>query len=511
MKQEDRSIDPWQTAKAQLPGGPRIINLDDYAKESLPAVLDLKLSTELHNALDTLKSTLLKWHLVFKAIGISEFPSQDPQTTVQQQMLADGKIAQEIVSALMAVESAGAILPRAVSASDPKSADKANVRLRANQYKQVQDFLDAITGDEPTLGQMLDQAPFVEWSRHLLGGFIGDAGIVNMILREDNSFDTIKSEVLTTVTANLDQLRDELTRSSDPEKAQEYNQLIERRRRIESFSNQPRTLLGKVLNEIHLQAPVAQAHRERIEDLYSSYQSILEIFKDSKINPQRFLILGCGPATELFRYLEQSNKRPKDAQQLEVKAVDLALSTLEAFKKNSADTGRDDVVFTTEQKNLMRVGIAYKIGRFLEPLDERVFSYCAGLYDYLAKEFAEGLDSLMLDASVPGGFVCATNVASSNPNSNGMRLLLGWDLIYRDREDMRELGELAMRAFHDKHHAGMPYVDGFRSDLVLNNDLLSDLKQLQPGEYCVTSTNNGVNLFLWMRRQDDQVIHGARF
>ena len=512
MKHEEELNDPWSAAQAELYLGPRVINLDDYAGDSLPAVLELKLSTELRSALDTLKNTLRKWHLVFEALDISEYPATDAnKQTQQRQMLADGKIAHEIVQALMALESAGAILPRAISANDPKSADKANVRLRANQYLQVQEYLDAKTDNEKSLGEMLDQAPFVEWSRHLLGGFIGDAGIVNMILREEDTFDTIKSEVQASLAAQLDSLRDDLARSSDQAKATEYAVLVERQRRLEEFSNLPRTLLGKVLNEIHLAAPVAQAHRERIEDLFESYGAIVDIFKESKVDPQRFLILGCGPATELFRYLEQTEKRNAGTQKLEFKGVDLALSTLEAFKKNAIVSGREDVDFVTELKNLMRVGIAFKIGKFNEPLDERVFSYCAGLYDYLAKDFAEGIDSLMLEASVPGGFVCATNVASSNPNSNGMRLLLGWDLIYRDREDMRELGELAMRSFHEKHHAGMPYVDGFRADLVFNSDLLSDLKQLSPGEYCVTSTDNGVNLFLWMRREDDQVLQGMRF
>ena len=515
MQHDDRNnTDPWHAAQPEFRSGARQINLDDYPKESLPAVLDLNLSSELRIALETLRNTLRKWQGVFEAIEISEFPAKDPaKSTQQQQMLADGKIAQEIVQGLMAVESAGAILPRAISASDPKSADKANVQLRANQYTQVQAYLNknSTDSDGPTLGELLDQAPFVEWSRHLLGGFIGDAGIVNMILREDETFATIKAEVQADIAAKIESLRDDLARTSDEAKATQYNALIERQTRLEKFSNQPRSLLGKVLNEIHLAAPVAQAHRERIEDLLSSYNSIVELFKDSNINPQRFLILGCGPATELFRYLAQSERRSPQQPRLEFKAVDFADSTLQAFLQNAAASERDDVDFVVENRHLMRVGIAYKIGKFSEPLDNRVLSYCAGLYDYLGKDFAEGLDSLMLEASVPGGFVCATNVSSSNPNSNGMRLLLGWDLIYRDREDMRELGEAAMKAFHAKHNSGMPYVDGFRPDIVLNSDLLSDLKQLRPGEYCVTSTNNGVNLFLWMRREDDQVVRATRF
>lgn len=515
MQQDQNLKDPWHIAQAQLPAQARVINLDDYSKESRNTVLEINLSSELQTALQSLKEVLRKWSGVFEAMGISRYPAESESAREQQKaILENGNVAEEIVKALMAVEVAGAILPRAVSSHDPKAADKANIFLRNKQYQDVQAFLDKNSDSNDqgkTLGQLLDQAPFVEWSRHLLGGFIGDAGIVSMILREDEGFPTLKAEVQSEVEAKITELRDYLVKSSDEAKSIEYRELLDRKNRLDSFSNIPTTLLGKIINEIHLAAPVAQAHRERIEDLLKTYENIIDIFKDTKIDPQRILILGCGPATELFRFLASTPCRSSDQPRLEFKAVDFAPATLETFEKNAAKTGRSDIDFITELKNLIRVGVAFKRGLFNEPLDERVFAYCAGLYDYLGKEFAEGLDSLMLEASVAGGFACATNVASSNPNSNGMRLLLGWDLIYRDREEMRELGAQAMRDFHTKHHAGLPYIDGFRADIVHNEDFLADPKQLKPGEYCVTSTKNGVNLFLWMRREDDLVRPGMRF
>lgn len=68
------------------------------------------------------------------------------------------------------------------------------------------------------------------------------------------------------------------------------------------------------------------------------------------------------------------------------------------------------------------------------------FVYAAGLYDYLADRVARRLTRLMFDMLAPGGRLLIANFAPCVEDLGYIESYMGWKLIYREPEQMLELG-----------------------------------------------------------------------
>lgn len=96
-----------------------------------------------------------------------------------------------------------------------------------------------------------------------------------------------------------------------------------------------------------------------------------------------------------------------------------------------------------EERNLPRVTTVERtILRLLarpKDLGTFAFAYSAGLYDYLDESLGSRLTACLFDRLEPGGTLVFSNFLPTVPDAGYMESLMGWDLIYRDLQDLQTL------------------------------------------------------------------------
>lgn len=221
---------------------------------------------------------------------------------------------------------------------------------------------------------------------------------------------------------------------------------------------------AKVINAVLLRTDVAQAHRNRIEILIE--RLISEARRTSGMQDKlRVLNIGCGPASEVCRFIERSAL----ADHADFELVDFNQATLDYAKEGinraiSAHRRQASVSFTHRSVHDL---LKQAAGR--KPVGEPKFDYvyCAGLFDYLGDRICGRLINLFYSQVRPGGLVVVTNVHPVNPSRGIMEHLQEWYLLLRDENQMLQLAP-------------------------------------QIGRQTVTTESTGVNVFLEIRKEADQ-------
>ena len=67
------------------------------------------------------------------------------------------------------------------------------------------------------------------------------------------------------------------------------------------------------------------------------------------------------------------------------------------------------------------------------------FVYSAGLYDYLQSRLAQTLTRSLFSLVKPGGKLLLSNFLPTTPDIGYMECCMGWHLIYRDLETIKDL------------------------------------------------------------------------
>jgi extracellular factor (EF) 3-hydroxypalmitic acid methyl ester biosynthesis protein len=192
----------------------------------------------------------------------------------------------------------------------------------------------------------------------------------------------------------------------------------------------------QLVNFMFLQASVAQAHRNRIDILYNRLEALAQ--RALQVGrPMRVLNIGCGPALEIQRLVQQC----PNFDQLEFVLVDFSEETL-AYTRERLDSLQHSgkqlrVHMQHESVNqlLKRANQAQLPGE-QEKFD---YVYCAGLFDYLTDKVCARLVKYMALRVRAGGQILFTNVHSSNQERRWMEYFLEWHLIYRNEGDMRKI------------------------------------------------------------------------
>ncbi len=193
----------------------------------------------------------------------------------------------------------------------------------------------------------------------------------------------------------------------------------------------------QIINAFFLKATVAQAHRNRIDILVDYLIRVAELA--CKENRQfRILNVGCGPAVEIQRFIEQYPQ----PEILAFTLLDFSEQTLNYTRSRIAEasqrTGKQvSVEFVNESVH----ELLKRATRQEEGLDQQVFDfvYCAGLFDYLSDKVCSRLLAYFVSRSNPRGKVLVTNVHAINQQRHGMEHLLEWHLIYRDEAQLESV------------------------------------------------------------------------
>ncbi|MDB5930058.1 MAG: methyltransferase domain protein [Polaromonas sp.] len=186
----------------------------------------------------------------------------------------------------------------------------------------------------------------------------------------------------------------------------------------------------QIINAFFLKAAVAEAHRNRI-DILVNYLMKAAATAAAQGRQVNILNVGCGPAVEIQRFIEQYHKPDAIAFTL----MDFSEVTLDytraRIREVSERTGKQVAVKYVNESVHQLLKRASRPG---DPLQDTTFDfvYCAGLFDYLSDKVCSRLLQYFVSRTRPGGTVMVTNVHASNPHKNVMEHLLEWHLIYRD-------------------------------------------------------------------------------
>lgn len=196
-------------------------------------------------------------------------------------------------------------------------------------------------------------------------------------------------------------------------------------------------IYAKIVDTYYINASAPLAHRNRIKMLEERLCGEAERVIEEEERIFTVLNIGCGPASEVRRFIRNSGL----CKQTNLTLMDFSEETLnytrgkvEAAMVESGN--RATVNFVDKSIDELLHEIQTDGLKVTEQYD---MVYCAGLFDYFSDQICKRLVALFYSWVRPGGLVSVTNVHTCNPSKNIMEHLLEWYLVYRDDHDMKRL------------------------------------------------------------------------
>jgi extracellular factor (EF) 3-hydroxypalmitic acid methyl ester biosynthesis protein len=191
------------------------------------------------------------------------------------------------------------------------------------------------------------------------------------------------------------------------------------------------SLFAKMMNYWFLSQWPSKAHRNRIT--YLTERLVHETARGMrKGKPTRIFNLGCGPAQEIQRFLENavSNHAQFTLCDFNDETIQHTTSVLDETKRRF---GRKTAIQINKKavQNILRDSIKL---RGAAPEQKYEMVYCAGLFDYLPDYVCKQLMEIFYSWLTPGGLLVATNVDDCKPFRHMLEFVLDWHLIYRGQK-----------------------------------------------------------------------------
>jgi hypothetical protein len=200
-----------------------------------------------------------------------------------------------------------------------------------------------------------------------------------------------------------------------------------------------RTLFGRAVGHGFLQTPAALAVRYRKDLMKRQLRAVLDR-RAGASRPVRILSIAAGPARELQELLSELDELPAP---LEIVLFDQDKGALaHAYRRlrplaEARFPGRARIIYLNESiKRLLRDV------HLFDPFQGFDAVYSCGLFDYLQETTAMRLTRNLCSAAAPGGQVFIANMVD-HPSRWFMEHHLEWDLLYRTREQLAEIGHRA--------------------------------------------------------------------
>jgi len=191
-------------------------------------------------------------------------------------------------------------------------------------------------------------------------------------------------------------------------------------------------LFSKFVNAFYTNIPIANSVKNRTDNLVRLIKEGVK--KSEELNREySSLSIGCGPALEIKKFLENNSPKVK----CNFKLLDFNEETLN-FAVTQANSFKSENVNIIGELNSVHELLKRSISDKLEE-EKYDFVYCSGLFDYLSDKICSKLIKLFYSMVKPGGKVFVTNMHSNNHDHRMMELLLEWYLIYRDEKNMANL------------------------------------------------------------------------
>ncbi len=199
------------------------------------------------------------------------------------------------------------------------------------------------------------------------------------------------------------------------------------------------TAFGQVFHKLACEEPLSAGVRTR-KDLVKQLTTREHARMRDAGEQLRAMSLGCGPAREVVEYLAETELPAAGIRWTLIDQEERALSVayhdvLRAIDARHADCTAQCLYLSFEQ--LIRDPLAVRG----EPQD---FIYCVGMFDYLNRRRAQALLLALYERLSPGGLLAIGNALGPNNHAWMCEFACDWTLIYRDRDDLRQLAEGAV-------------------------------------------------------------------
>jgi extracellular factor (EF) 3-hydroxypalmitic acid methyl ester biosynthesis protein len=189
------------------------------------------------------------------------------------------------------------------------------------------------------------------------------------------------------------------------------------------------SLFAKLVNYWFLQQPPAEAHRNRLDYLGERIAEVT-VSAAGAGRTARILTLGCGPAHEIQRFIEQKSFSDRAHFTLLDFNEETLLHTRSRLDQIKRQYHRTTQITTTKKSVNLILKEASRTSTN-DPGPQYDLVYCAGLFDYLTGQMCQRLSDILFDWVQPGGRLITTNVDASNPRRHIMDFVMDWHLIYR--------------------------------------------------------------------------------
>lgn len=206
------------------------------------------------------------------------------------------------------------------------------------------------------------------------------------------------------------------------------------------------SLFARIINYYYTNIPMSFSVTNRTNTLVEYIKMAVADAKKKSQKQVNFLSIGCGPALEVKKYLEQNDPGIECIFHL----LDFNRETLDFAYNESIDIakkkGCDINLIEKSILNLLRKkSFEDFIGKKFD------FIYCSGLFDYLSDEVCKKVVNIFYNSINSGCRLLVTNMHVNNSDKNLGELLLEWFLIYRDEKQMESFAENlgAYRTFTD--------------------------------------------------------------
>jgi len=219
---------------------------------------------------------------------------------------------------------------------------------------------------------------------------------------------------------------------------------------VEGKRNGP-TTYARLVNDFYLNIDLVRAHKNRLKILE---RRLTELAGQAEAQGKRISILnvGCGPAIEIVRFIQNSQL----CERCDFHLIDFNAETIEyarqAIETATREAGRSPSIKYTQKS----VHSLLKRSSSNKKYSERQydFVYCAGLFDYLSDRVCQRLLDLFCDWTNISGSVMATNVHPDNPTRLIMEHVIDWHLIHRTMKDLASLApaQYSKFVFDDDTH-----------------------------------------------------------
>src|SRR3989338_5890684 len=192
-------------------------------------------------------------------------------------------------------------------------------------------------------------------------------------------------------------------------------------------------LFTKFINVFYTNIPIANCVKNRTVQLVKLITKKINE-AESRGEEFRSLSIGCGPALEIKKFLNNNNPKIK----CHFTLLDFNQETLDFAVNQSLQAAKGKSCEIYGEINSVHELLKRSVS--LQKEEEKYdLVYCSGLFDYLSDRICSKLIKLFFTMIKLGGTVLVTNMHSNNKDNKIMEMLLEWNLIYRDEANMSSL------------------------------------------------------------------------